>query len=92
MGIYDKLKKYFDETPKEKVLKDWEETKIFDTINSPTIDKFFMHIVNRSTKINKTKVSVKCLHCGRSFIKKLPHKCNTGYRKRNHKWQELTDD
>lgn len=48
--------------------------------------------VGRSTNKNNTKHSVKCLHCGRSFIKKLPHKCNTGYRKRNHKWQELADD
>ena len=54
--------------------------------------KLKLNGVNRSTKKNKPKLSVECLHCGRSFIKKLHHKCNTGYRKRNHKWLELTDD
>ena len=38
---------------------------------------------------NKPELKVKCLHCGRKFISKLAHKCNTGYRKRNHKWEEL---
>lgn len=38
---------------------------------------------------NKPELKVKCLHCGRKFIGKLHHKCNTGYRKRNHNWEEL---
>lgn len=38
---------------------------------------------------NKPELKVKCLHCSRKFIGKLHHKCNTGYRKRNHKWEEL---
>ena len=48
--------------------------------------------VSNCTKVNKPKLSVKCLHCGREFIGKMPHKCNTGYRKRNHSWQEITED
>lgn len=38
---------------------------------------------------NKPELKVKCLHCGRKFISKLPHKCNTVYRKRNHKWEDI---
>ncbi len=38
---------------------------------------------------NKPELKVKCLHCGRKFISKLAHKCNIGYRKRNHNWEEL---
>lgn len=38
---------------------------------------------------NKPELKVKCLHCGRKFISKLAHKCNTGYRKRNHNWEEI---
>lgn len=43
MELYDKLKKYFDETPKEQVVKDWEETKIYDNVNSPTVEQFLLH-------------------------------------------------
>lgn len=43
MDLYDKLKKYFNETPKEQVLKDWEETKIYDNINYTTIDKLLIN-------------------------------------------------
>ena len=45
MDLYDKLKKYFNETPKEQVLKDWKETKIYDNVNSPTIEQFLLHSV-----------------------------------------------
>jgi hypothetical protein len=39
MTILDKLKKYFDETPREQVLKDWEETKeATKNVDSPTIE------------------------------------------------------
>lgn len=38
---------------------------------------------------NNPELKVKCLHCGRKFIGKLHHKCNTGYRKRNHNWEEI---
>ena len=66
---------------------------VYDTFRIQNIvENLTIPVVSRSTKVDKTKHSVKCLHCGRSFIKKLPHKCNTGFRKRNHKWLELTDD
>ena len=38
---------------------------------------------------NNPELKVKCLHCGRKFIDKLHHKCNAGYRKRNHNWEEF---
>jgi len=76
------------EAPKEHLYKILKEIDFLKDAKEALI----MRKVSRSAKVNKTKVSVKCLHCGRSFIKKLPHKCNTGYRKRNHKWLELTDD
>lgn len=33
------LQKYLDETPREKVLKDWEKSKSFDEIG-PTVEEF----------------------------------------------------
>lgn len=30
MNFYEKLEEYFKNTPREKVLKDWEETKFID--------------------------------------------------------------
>ena len=44
MDLYDKLKKYFDETSKEQVLKDWEEIEIYDNVNSPTVEQFLSQI------------------------------------------------
>ncbi len=44
MTILDKLKKYFDETPREQVLKDWEETKeATKNVDSPTIEQFLLY-------------------------------------------------
>ena len=63
-------------------------TKAEDIVN----DKLHMHIVSRSTKSDKQKLSIKCLHCGKTFIKKQPHYCNNGFRKKNNSWQELKED
>jgi hypothetical protein len=44
MTILDKLKKYFDKTPREQVLKDWEETKeATKNVDSPTIEQFLLY-------------------------------------------------
>jgi len=67
-------------------------TPISKLIAETQIKVIRLYEVGRSAKLDKPKFSVKCLHCGRSFIKKMPHKCNTGFRKRNHSWKELTDD
>ena len=31
----------------------------------------------------------KCLYCGREFIDKIPHKCNTGYRKHHFNFKNM---
>lgn len=61
MDLYDKLKKYFDETPKEQVLKDWGETEIYDNVNSPTVEQFLLHsvVVPKGTLCDKKKRSYK---------------------------------
>jgi hypothetical protein len=51
MDLYDKLKKYFDETPKEQVLKDWEETEIYDNVDSPTVEQFLLHSVSQRSEL-----------------------------------------
>jgi len=49
MTILDKLKKYFEETPREQVLKDWEETKeATKNVDSPTIEQFLLYGVSKS--------------------------------------------
>ena len=46
MTLLENLKKYFEETPREQVLKDWqeaeEETK---DIESSTVEEFMLYIV-----------------------------------------------
>lgn len=39
-NILEDLKKYFAETPQEKVMRDWSESNHFDEVG-PNIDKFF---------------------------------------------------
>jgi hypothetical protein len=41
-SIVEKLKKYFESTSNEQVLKDWEKTKEFDEIG-PIMDDFLSH-------------------------------------------------
>lgn len=38
-NFYEDLKKYFETTPREKVLEDWAKSKEFDKVG-PTIDEF----------------------------------------------------
>ncbi len=38
-NLVENLKKYFETTSREQVLKDWEETKEFDQVG-PTMDDF----------------------------------------------------
>jgi len=61
--------------------------ELFDFILSSEQDKSVYETIVGS--INKPELKVKCLHCGRKFIAKLHHKCNTGFRKRNHNWEEI---
>lgn len=47
--LTEKLKEYFNNTPKEKVLEDWEKSKEWDDVGI-TVDEF---IVLQQQKINK---------------------------------------
>ena len=38
-SFYEKLKKYLKDTPKDEVLRGWEETKEYDEIG-PTVEEF----------------------------------------------------
>ena len=39
-NLLEDLKKYFRDTPQEKIMKDWAETEKFDEVR-PQLDKFF---------------------------------------------------
>lgn len=39
-NFYEELKKYFENTAKEKILSDWEKTKHLDDVG-PTVDEYF---------------------------------------------------
>jgi hypothetical protein len=49
MTILDNLKKYFKENTIEQIRKDWDETKVYDDIDSPKVGElvklFSMHFV-----------------------------------------------
>lgn len=49
-NFVEKLKKYFETTSRDQVLKDWEETKDFDEV-SPTFEKFLQN-TNENIKKN----------------------------------------
>lgn len=42
-NFFEELKTYFENTPKEEILKEWEKTKEFDNV-VPTVDVFFLSI------------------------------------------------
>lgn len=48
-NFVEKLKKYFEETPREKVLEDWEKTKEWDNVGV-TVEDF---LKNTNEKIKK---------------------------------------
>ena len=52
-NFLDKLKAYFKNTPKEKVLEDWNKSADFDKVG-PTIDAFLENINNNCNEIRKS--------------------------------------
>lgn len=46
MNFYQELKKYFETTPREKVLEDWEKSKHFDSVG-PTVEEFLTNSINK---------------------------------------------
>ena len=41
--VYDKLKQYFNTTPKEQLQKDWEELKKYNKIG-PTVEEYLNYV------------------------------------------------
>ncbi|MDA9272145.1 hypothetical protein N9Q05_02015 [bacterium] len=70
MTLLENLKKYFEETPREQVLKDWQEAeeKTKD-IESPTVEEFMLYIVGKCEHENEQ------LHQGNGFIYKTCADC-----------------
>lgn len=73
MTLLENLKKYFEETPREQVLKDWEqaeeETK---DIESPTVEEFMLYIVGSpfycvSEIEGRNLCSEQCEHCAEYY-------------------------
>ena len=53
-NFVEKLKKYFNETPREKVLEDWKKSEEYDKIG-PTMDEFMENTKKCRMKIDKQK-------------------------------------
>lgn len=53
-NFVDKLKKYFQETPREKVLEDWEKSKDFDNVGI-TVEEFLQNTKDIIKKNDKGK-------------------------------------
>jgi hypothetical protein len=54
-NFIEDLKKYFEATPREKVLADWAETAEFDNVG-PTVDEFFYAQQDFGCSFNQTDV------------------------------------
>lgn len=48
--MLQKLKEYFNNTPKEQLEKDWEEIKQYQNIG-PTVDEYFENLERRFKKL-----------------------------------------
>ena len=49
-------------------------------------------VMQNLPEVKKAK-RYKCLLCGRDkFIRRTPHNCVSGYRKRHIKWEEITEE
>ena len=57
-SFVEKLKEYFDRTPREKVLEDWEKTKEWDEIGLPV--KYFLWKLNC---ITRARPFIELLNC-----------------------------
>lgn len=78
-NFVDRLKKYFDETPREKVLEDWKKTKEWDKVG-PTFDDF---MDNNLKIINIEKVEHYIVECENKQIFRRPATAS------KDKWEHL---
>ena len=58
-----------------------------DFIAEYLANKLAICSVSNRTLEDLKPIGYKCLRCGREFEEKIPHKCDTGYRKRNMRWR-----
>ena len=54
-NFVEKLKKYFEETPREKVLEDWEKTKEWDNVGI-TVEEFLKNTNDNIKKNDEGKL------------------------------------
>ena len=52
MGYYEKLVQYYENTPKEEIDRQWEETKEYDAIG-PTVEEFLKTLDDAEERITK---------------------------------------
>ena len=57
-NLIEDLKKYFETTPREKVLENWAKSELFDEIG-PTMDEF-LQVTNRHFKVKSEDPIVGC--------------------------------
>lgn len=56
-NLVEELKEYFDNTPREQILKDWEKTSVYDSGNV-TADKFINFLEQRRKVIESTNSEI----------------------------------
>lgn len=65
-NFFEELKKYFESTPKDKILSDWEKTKDFDNIG-PRIDEFLN--ITKNMRIERFEIKEEHLKLlNRSYV------------------------
>jgi hypothetical protein len=73
--MIDQLKKYFEETPKEKVLEDWAKSESFDEVG-PTMDEFLLaHNLKWNNRYSETDQPDKAGRLARQLFYKEKHVC-----------------
>lgn len=55
-NMLDKLRRYFDETPREQIEKDWANSKKYDEVG-PTVNEFIEHNTKPKVKITLDEVN-----------------------------------
>jgi hypothetical protein len=80
-NFYEKLKQYFEETPREKVLEDWAKSAEYDKVG-PTVDDF-LNNTNKQETIEEAGLK----HC--DMLDKFPALVNPLFSfKKGAKWQQ----
>lgn len=57
-NFYEELKKYFENTPREKVLEDWDKSKKWDEVG-PTLEEFLEQQIQYSNEYLNNDITTK---------------------------------